>query len=613
LSPRPYGVARRYCEEQSIIARRTPGQPVASARVANRSAQPADTPDFLSSASSDAGNVRARSIRDENQREATMQSRFAGLTATMATAGAISLLAILTGISACNGSDDADVPAPGNPDFQQMLVTQMRSQGMEVSLGYPKLWTAADCADNYRTFHNCFGNNPASPYILPIVKFWPEEYVDPAMKDGFGPTLPGFTATYRLDPTEAIVVYGRMPPKARYLGLQTELFSRGYLSDGTPWDAAAYEAFSFAGPLRQYLFATVPGNQSRVQSFSSVDNNINNVVMERQSGAPWDQIRYFVITPDQATDAAVRAALNTLGVDNSLIFTEKIPSRFAADQAKLTLSGAVVGPLGLDAKAADFFTALRFAMADDEQAGDFWRETLPLTVMRVRPSSKRAAAPYGDRIAEPRTAVDESFLSGDLQTLITTIAARAPAQGLTLDADETMKDLLLDLKQFGPQCREIGMNCLGDNQDASYFLFPPAPLDTGKVYAVAGTLATETGNGTYVGLSVNDASLLKGVINVSDLKLKGSANAYTGVANRDKFFVHFFTRDCAAIAGLTDGACTTITPDLVPLSSNASAPGDPTLHGYFSAAVRAYVVIGSTRGADSTKQLKPHVLTFSKR
>ena len=156
------------------------------------------------------------------------------------------------------------------------------------------------------------------------------------------------------------------------------------------------------------------------------------------------------------------------------------------------------------------------------------------------------------------------------------------------------------------------MNCLGDNQDASYFLFPPKPLDTGKVYAVVGTLATETGNGTYVGLSVNDASLLKGVVNVSDLKLKGSANGYTGVANRDKFFVQFLTRDCAAIAGITGGACTTITPDLVPLSSNASAPGDPTLHGHFSAAVRAYVVIGSTRGADSTKQLSPRVLTFSK-
>ncbi len=67
--------------------------------------------------------------------------------ATMATAGAMSLLAILTGISACGG-DDSDVPAPGTPAFEQMLVAQLDSQGMDVSVGYPKLWTAADCAYN---------------------------------------------------------------------------------------------------------------------------------------------------------------------------------------------------------------------------------------------------------------------------------------------------------------------------------------------------------------------------------------------------------------------------------------------------------------------------------
>ena len=172
-----------------------------------------------------------------------------------------------------------------------------------------------------------------------------------------------------------------------------------------------------------------------------------------------------------------------------------------------------------------------------------------------------------------------------------------------------MVDLLIDLGQFGPDCRVIGMNCLGDNQDASYFLFKPKPLDTGKIYAVVGTLATETGNAEYVGLSVNDASLLKGVLNISDTKLKGSANGY---GHFDKFFVHFFTRDCAAVAGLADGVCTTITTDMVPHEGDDKAPGDPALKGMFSAAVRAYVKPGTERGPDSTKQLRPWVLTFSR-
>jgi hypothetical protein len=157
------------------------------------------------------------------------------------------------------------------------------------------------------------------------------------------------------------------------------------------------------------------------------------------------------------------------------------------------------------------------------------------------------------------------------------------------------------------------MNCLGDNQDAGYFLMRPEPLDEGNVYAVVGTLATETDNATYVGLSVNDASLLKGVLNIPDTRLKGSANGYSVVTEPEKFFIHFFTRDCAAIADVTDGACTTITADMVPLAGDDKALGDPELHGKFSAAVRAYVAVGSERGPDPRLQLRPRILSFSYR
>ena len=47
------------------------------------------------------------------------------------------------------------------------------------------------------------------------------------------------------------------------------------------------------------------GVRTSDRSFSSIDNNINNVGMEKKSGPPWDEMRYFVITPDQRTDEAV--------------------------------------------------------------------------------------------------------------------------------------------------------------------------------------------------------------------------------------------------------------------------------------------------------------------
>jgi len=539
-------------------------------------------------------------------------------------------------------SSQAAVPKPGTGNFVQRFIRELRGNGLEVTVGYPRVYTQADCLYSYTVFKNCFGNNPASPYVMPVVKPWPEEYVDPATENGFGRTRPGYSATYRLDPREAIILFGRMPPPARYLGLQTWTFSTGWLSEDSPWDqnACIYYA-SLANEMTQYFFATVPpisGNpppapatyctvdpetSSRVLVFSSLGNNINNVMMERQSGLPWDKMRYFVITPDQLTDAAVRAALEGLGVDEDEIFTEEIPETFQDPYHIPPFhygQNPVVGPLGLDEDAADFTTAVRYALPDDEQAGKVWLQSLPLNVLRVRrPFWRPDPEPYGDLVADDRPTVDEIddvTLSDNLDSLIYAVIDRAESQGWSLEEYPPMIDILNRLGQFGPACREIGMNCLADGQDASYYFAQPRPLDTGKIYAAVGTLAKETGNATYVGLSVNDASLLKGALNIDDTQLLGSASTYSSEVlypdTLEKFFVHFFTRDCAAIADLTDGACTTITTDLIPLAGDTSALGDSDLHGMFSVAVRSYVVPGFERGPDPQLQLPPHILTFSR-
>ncbi len=540
----------------------------------------------------------------------------------------------------------APLPQPGFGNFVQRLIGKLRSSGLDVSVGYPKLWTEADCAyHNYPVYHNCFANNPAAPYVLLVVKSWPEEYVDPAMANGMVRTRPGYSATYRLDPREAIIVFGRMPPEARYMGLQTYIWTTGWWNadppSPSPWNPDAYTEYSsLAGEMTQYFFTTFPPVDfatdppvygGRVQSFSSIDTNINNVVMENACDdppcPPWDEIRYFVITPDRLTDGAVRTVLGSLGVDEGEIFTEGIPETFQDPDHSPPYpyeQNPDVGPLGLGKDAVDFLTGLRYSMPKDEHAANAWRKSLPLTVLRVRRhSSGPAPKPYEDRVADDRPTVDEvnnAELSSGLSSLVKAIIDRAYDRGWDLDLDtgkenpEEMVDILNELGQFGPQCRAIGMNCLGDGQDASYFLAPPKPLDTGRIYAAVGTLATETGNGTYVGLSVNDSSLLKGVLNIDDTKLKGSAGSYkSAVTNWDKFFVHFFTRNCSAIAGLTDGACTTITKKMVPLAGDDKAPGDADLHGKFSAGVRAYVVPGYKRGPDPTLQLRPILITLTRK
>ena len=487
----------------------------------------------------------------------------------------------------------------------QRVARDLAARGYEVVPGYPTLYTQEDC-DRYSfpVMQNCFGNNPTSPYVAIVVQSWEDEFIDPAMVNVVGNMRPGYSATYRLDPREAIVVAAELPPPGRYMGLESWVFTTEWLTETEKWDPYWYGLVQTRAPsLFKFLFNTVPGNDSRVQSFSSVSNNINDVVIQRQSGAAFGQTRYFIITPDQHMEGVVRDSLGLAGVRDEDVFTEPI-----APEA---------GPFGLGQRANDFITLIRYAMPDDEHAGHAWWTKLPLSILRVRerPSSTRAAVPFGPFVPEARTAANEAIYGPDLLALISGICARwgqecALPPNNDPDRLRPFLDLLVDLRQFGPLCREIGMDCLGDGQDASYFIAPGKAFEdpaTGarSIYAVVGTLATETGNATYVGLSVNDLEKLKGVVNISDVALTGSAKAYSTVANWDKFFLRYFARDCAAIASLTDGQCTTVTEEMVPLRVTNE---DTVTTGLFGAALRAYVRPGEKRGPDSTLQLRPWLI-----
>lgn len=483
-------------------------------------------------------------------------------------------------------------------EFTKGLTRDLTKRNFRVGRGYPMLWTQQGCDRyTYPIMGSCFANNPAAPYVLAIMKSWRGEFVDPATVNAFGKTRPGYSATYRLDPREAIVVFGKMPPPARYMGLQSYVFTKEWLTDDEPWNPSVHAEIQAKAPqLYDYLFNTAPGNPSRVQSFSSLSNSINDVVIRRQSGSAFGRNRYFIITPDRAMKGALQRALIRAGVERKKMFTEPIPPSH---------------PLGFGARADDFMTGIRYALPDNAKAGRAWRRYPPLTVLRVRerPSSDRLPKPFGPFVPDERTAAPEDVYAADLDNLVTQVCQR---WGQPCDPDNPRPDQLSrlldlehDLYQFGPECRAIGMNCQGDGQDASYFIAPGHPLDPGWVYAVLGTLATETGNATYVGLSVNDMSKLKGVLNIPDTQLSGSAASYAGaVQNTDKFFVHYFTRDCGAISGLTDGECTTITKDMVP-------PLGTGKKGLFSAALRAYVRPGTERGPLSTEQLRPMIIRFT--
>jgi hypothetical protein len=507
----------------------------------------------------------------------------AALLAIALAASASATRAASAGATAPPG-DHNEVPS-GVQDLADKLVEDL-GKNYEVAQGYAKLYTKEDC-DKYSfpVMKNCFGNNPAAPYVLAVVPSWPDEFVDPATQNAFGKTDDGYSVSYRFDPQEAILVFGVLPPPSRYMGLQSYLFSQeGSVDTSSPTYQFTNTDIPF---MLDFFFGPYPQNPGRIVSFSSLSNAINDVVIERQSGASFGSKRFFISTPDQGMDTAVREALQRLSVKKSHVLTEPIPP--------------LGSPLGLDAGADDFVTGIRYALPEDEKAGDAWRRNLPLVVMRIREpaSSGRTAEPYPPLVLDSRTAVPEAALTPDLDNLANAVCERwqqCPGE------PKSMLDLQAPpINLVGPECREIGMDCLGDSQDATYRGFGNFRLDSGQVYAIVGTLGTETGNATYEAIGINESSKFAGVANVNDPALRGTADEYAqSVANTNKLFVYYVTRKCKGLEKLTNGHCLSVSKSMVPEG------------GAMKLTVREYIRPGTERGPDSTQILRPHILTFER-
>ncbi|MFH1875134.1 MAG: hypothetical protein ABH859_08160 [Pseudomonadota bacterium] len=512
----------------------------------------------------------------------------------------------------CSSGGGTAVPTNNVPDSieqqAQLLSIYLKSQGYEVSQGYFKLYTQDDCPYSYALMQSCYGNNPAAPYIEPVFKSWPDEFIDPATSQAFGQTPDGYSSVLRLDPREAIVVFGIMPPPAAYFGMQTYLFTREGTFDTT---SSTYQFIANNFPTMLGTFFTpVPQNPARIQLVASLGNSNNNVIMQEQSGEAFSKEIFFITTPDQFMDSAIREALNTIGVESNTIFTEPIPSGGGLNTVKT----------GLDQHADDLIYVMRYAMPqDDGESGslsDTWKKDLPMVLLRVRdPSSTRTVQTYDAVTLETRTAINESSLQTDLTNLVAAVNNRwgQPCAQTNCSDQGTINFVNLQpppINFVGPLCMLIGMNCLGDTQDTSYqTAVGQLSINNGEIYAVASTLGTITGNATYVGLSINDSVLVEGVVNISDDQLQDSAASYAGqVNNTDKLYLYYFTRDCSVLEALTDGNCFSITEDMIPQCTD---PATQTCHD-IKIAQRNYIVPGTRRGPDSTLIQLPRLLKLNR-
>lgn len=487
---------------------------------------------------------------------------------------------------------------PGSVEkYARLLMNSLRKEGYEVQRGYFKLYTEQDCPVSFAEMGNCFGNNPAAPYITFSVPAWPGEYIDEATDEAFGKNLTGYSSSYRLDPREAIVILGILPPPAAYFGLQTYLFTRqGDFYKASP----QYIFMQDKPPLLRMFFQKVIQNQERVVSLASLSNSINHVVIEGQSGAAFNQQRYFIITPDDFMDKKVRETFSKLSIEEKDIFSEHIPSNTI---------------VGLDEGADDFVTLIRYAMPEDGgepgEASEVWREEIPMVVLRLRDSRPdRQLEPYpAFTQPETRPIASETYLATDLNTLVQAVSLRWEQPTAANQAMRLLRVQPPPIIMVGPNCIPIGMNCLADTQDAAYQYSFPLYLGSNTVYALVGTLGTQTGNATYVGLGLTSTIRMLGFDNLSEAELLNSASSFAStVNNTDKFFVYYFTRDCGGLSSLTSDHCREISTDDLPLCSDPTSAACDRL----SISLRDYMAPGSQRGPDDNYVLPAWVIPLSR-
>ena len=466
----------------------------------------------------------------------------------------------------------AQVP-PSLEQKVQDLQSDLTAKGYEVARGQWRLFTIDDCRFAIASMGFCMGNNPAAPYLIPTVPHWDDEFSDEHLKDLLGPAGDEWW-TYRLSEREALVVMGLLPPPGAYFSLITYAFTRqGAPDTSQPLYQALTDPF-----MRDMVFLTSP-NPSRALVFASLGDSNNNVVIERQSGAAFDQERYFVVSPDAGLARDLTDALLRAGVpDRNQVFAEPISPEIAR--------------IGLGSEADDFMSVIRYAEPEDAAAGDQWRQQLPMVVLRVRDTNAaRTAEPYPAPTREERGAHSELALATDVEALAQAVKEHWGQSGA---AQGTFQSLLTMIDLLGEHCLQRPRDCLGDNSDADYQISPTGSLDAGEVLAVAGTLGTATGNATYVSLSVNWIPPLQGVLDISDKQLQGSAAVYgADIASADKLYVHYFARDCSGLKN-----CTEVTEQMVPRG------------GLLKIVQRNYVVPGSARSADPARIVDPVLIVL---
>lgn len=397
-------------------------------------------------------------------------------------------------------ADAALTDAPPRPDLR----AQLSARGFTVSEGDAFAFGLADCA----ALPDCFGSNATGSYLFFSVPPAPGAEAVAAPEVNPPRTPDKQSVMWRLGANEAVLVYGRTPPVARYFSVAPYLFQR---RDGD-------------------RMATV---------FASVADATNQANVGTVAAGPFDADVAFLIVSHADVEARAREALAAAGWSPGAVNT-------------IVLSPAVLR-LGTHAEADTVMALGRVALFADPAAGARYLADVPLEVLRLTgpPADPTRALPQPPRA--PRVSVGmEGRYAAALDALGAAIEASlgaAPHTNLTMVSARLMAEALAP-----STCIASLKNCAGEVSDTVYASGPAEVMLGGTLtlgaapaeyFLAYGVNHAAAGMAVYSNFVVSNWGKRAGVAAVDSTNMVGSADRYLpDHPDRDKLFVVKVTRAC---------------------------------------------------------------------
>lgn len=427
----------------------------------------------------------------------------------------------------------------------------LQQDGFDVTAGATtvltpvKAWCVGPPIPGYD--HALYANN--QPYLQLLV---PKSAQDAAL-----------TSNFQLGPQEAIVLIGLTPPPEKYFGFHAFLATR------------------------------VKPGQGRQPFMVALGDTVNNATIRTIGPTPFNSPMALIFTPDQGTDARIRAALQRAGYPAAIINTLVFP--------------ASVLKLGHGDTADELTTVVRNGLWQKASEGDAYIQNPPLYLFRVTPRTDTLTNPF--RVPHLRvrgTGQTEMDLMNKLSQLRDGIINANPALH--------PRDLTTQVIAYeGSDYMQRGVDPMGDSRDPLWLAAGYAPewgataeltLADDEFLVIYGANHAATGKATYHSVNVYSSKVGKVPIGgFDDRVFAGSANRYLPAGDPDasRMYAYKISRNCGSESNCVSLAienCSRLTID------------SSTVLGVF---VRLYLEPATKVGPAMPEILYDRVIKFSPR